>query len=93
MRSISRQQSEANISHTLDFPLPNMVRPVQPCTMKHQMLLDDPKHWLSRAEEIRALAQHIADKESQRTMLNIAQDYEVLAARAEQRATRSKRGT
>jgi hypothetical protein len=61
--------------------------------MKHQNLLDDPKHWLSRAEEIRALAQQMGDEESQRMMLKIAQDYEVLAMRAEGRATRPKFGT
>jgi hypothetical protein len=61
--------------------------------MKHQNLLDDPKHWLSRAEKIRALAQHMGNEESQRTMLKIAEDYEVLATRAEGRATRPKLGT
>jgi molecular chaperone GrpE (heat shock protein) len=48
-------------------------------------LLNDPKHWRDRAEEIRTLATDIKDPESKRTMLRIAEDYEKLAKRAEQR--------
>jgi hypothetical protein len=54
--------------------------------MKHQNLLDDPKHWLARAKEIRVLAEDMRDQQSKRTMLKIAEDYEILAERAERRA-------
>jgi predicted Rossmann-fold nucleotide-binding protein len=51
-------------------------------------LMDDPKHWRARAEEIRTLAEDMNDLESRRTMLRIADDYEKLAKRAEQRVSR-----
>jgi hypothetical protein len=47
--------------------------------------LEDPEHWLQRAKETRALAEAIADIESKRTMLKIAEEYEKLALRASQR--------
>jgi hypothetical protein len=37
--------------------------------------INDPKHWLDRAKETRALAEPIADPEAKRTMLNV-DDYE-----------------
>ena len=46
----------------------------------------DPKHWLDRAKEARALAEQIDDPEAKRTMIGIADDYERLAKRAEERA-------
>jgi hypothetical protein len=49
-------------------------------------LMDDPKHWIRRAEEIRVLAAKMTDIESKRMLLKIADDYEKVAARAEQRA-------
>ncbi len=48
--------------------------------------INDPKHWLDRAKEARALAEQIADAEAKRTMLGIADDYERLAQRAQERA-------
>jgi hypothetical protein len=48
--------------------------------------INDPKHWLGRAKEARALAEQINDPEARRTMLGIADDYELLAMRAEARA-------
>ena len=48
--------------------------------------INDPKHWLDRAKEARALAEQIDDPEAKRTMLGIADDYERLAKRAEERA-------
>jgi hypothetical protein len=48
--------------------------------------INDPKHWLDRAKETRALAEQIADPEAKRTMLKNADDYERLAQRAEERA-------
>jgi hypothetical protein len=49
--------------------------------------INDPKHWLDRAKEARALAEQIGDPEAKRTMLKNADDYERLAQRAQERAT------
>jgi hypothetical protein len=38
--------------------------------------INDPKHWLDRAKEARALAEQIDDPEAKRTMLKNADDYE-----------------
>ena len=47
---------------------------------------DDPKYWRSRAaEEARAVAVQMKDAHTKAVMLGIAQDYEKLAQRAEQR--------
>jgi hypothetical protein len=48
-------------------------------------LIDDPVHWLNRAEEARVIAEEMRDPESRRIMLNIADDYERLAKRARKR--------
>ena len=48
--------------------------------------INDPKHWLDRAKEARALAEKMDDPEAKRTMLKNADDYERLAQRAEERA-------
>jgi hypothetical protein len=50
--------------------------------------LEDPKHWLQRAEEARAVAEGITDPESKRMMLKIAEDYEKLALRASNRVAK-----
>jgi len=51
--------------------------------------INDPEHWRQRAEEIRTLVDDMKDEISKRMMLRIAQDYERLAQRAEERAKRS----
>jgi hypothetical protein len=38
--------------------------------------INDPKRWLDRAKEARALAEQIDDPEAKRTMLKNADDYE-----------------
>jgi hypothetical protein len=48
--------------------------------------INDPKHWHDRAEEIRKLAEEMTDEHSKQTMLRIAQDYDKLARRAEERS-------
>jgi hypothetical protein len=48
--------------------------------------LNDPKYWRRRAEEVRAVAVQMKDPHTKAIMLGIAQDYEKLAKRAEQRA-------
>jgi hypothetical protein len=48
--------------------------------------INDPKHWRSRAEEARAMAESLTDPEAKQLMLNVAADYEKLAKRAEERS-------
>jgi hypothetical protein len=45
-------------------------------------LFEDPDHWLSRAEEARAIADEMQDRRSRRIMLAIAVGYDGLAERA-----------
>jgi hypothetical protein len=51
-------------------------------------IANDPEHWRKRAEDMRMLAKEIKDPLSKETMLRIADDYERLAKRAKERATR-----
>jgi hypothetical protein len=44
-----------------------------------------PQHWQQRASEMRLLAADVEGQEAQETMLRIAQHYERLAAKAEER--------
>ena len=48
-------------------------------------IIDNPKHWRDRAEKMRALASKIDDPKNKRTMLEIADGYDRLAKRAEER--------
>ncbi len=48
-------------------------------------LLDNPRHWYSRAKEARLLAQRLTDEEACRIMLGVAETYERLAELAQQR--------
>jgi hypothetical protein len=43
---------------------------------------DDPEHWLKLAQDTRATAQFLTDPFSKRTLLLIAQRYELMAERA-----------
>ena len=54
-------------------------------------LWNDPEHWRSRAEEARATADQMRDFDSKRVMLGIAEGYDELAARAENRKQSSAR--
>ena len=47
--------------------------------------INDPEHWLERAEQMRTLADELDDEQVKETMLRIANDYGRLAERAEQR--------
>jgi hypothetical protein len=47
--------------------------------------LDDPQHWLDRAEEIRRKAVRLTDQQARQTLLEIAREYDALAHRALQR--------
>jgi hypothetical protein len=51
---------------------------------------DDPRYWRERAKEVRAHAERLIDPASQRMMLEMANDYEKLAKRAEERQPSSK---
>jgi hypothetical protein len=48
--------------------------------------INDPEHWRARAKQARILAEAINDPTSKEMMLGIANDYERLAERAEERA-------
>jgi hypothetical protein len=48
-------------------------------------LLEDPNHWRQRAQEVRSIAEGLNDPEAKATMQQIADAYELLAKRAEQR--------
>jgi hypothetical protein len=52
--------------------------------------LDDPERWRSRAAEVRALAESMSDAQARRVMHDIAESYEYLARRAEERAAKQK---
>jgi hypothetical protein len=54
--------------------------------------INDAKHWRDRAAEIRVLSDEIKDWEAQRMMLKLANDYDKLADRAEDRAARDMPG-
>ncbi len=46
------------------------------------ILKDTPGYWHGRADEARAIADHMMDPAAKETMLRIARTYETLAARA-----------
>jgi hypothetical protein len=48
--------------------------------------LNDPERWRQRARALRQLAHDTDDPESKRMILNIADEYEKLAKRAEERS-------
>jgi hypothetical protein len=51
--------------------------------MRPGSIIDDPIHWLQRAEEARKIAEQLDDATAQKTMLEIANSYDQLAALAE----------
>jgi hypothetical protein len=54
--------------------------------------INDSKYWRDRAAEMRVLSVEIKDLEAQRMMLKLANDYDKLADRAEDRAARDMPG-
>jgi hypothetical protein len=55
------------------------------------MPVHDPEYWRMRAKEMRALADGLTDAISKQMMLDIANDYDRLAERAEVRAKQRAR--
>jgi hypothetical protein len=53
-------------------------------------ILDRPERWRDRARESRYLANAMPDAESRRMMLDIADSYDRLARRADERARISR---
>jgi hypothetical protein len=53
-----------------------------------KMDVHNAEYWRSRAEEARAVAVQMMDHHTKAVMLQIAQDYEKLAERAEERASK-----
>jgi hypothetical protein len=56
--------------------------------MADPSLYNDPRHWRERGEEMRRIAEGIDDAKSRQIMLKIADEYDKLAARAENRSNR-----
>ena len=50
----------------------------------------NPQHWRARAEEARTVAESLGDLNCKRMMLEVAEDYERLAQRAEEREKRPR---
>ena len=48
--------------------------------------VNDSRHWRDRAAEMRALADWMKDVDATAMMLRLADDYDLLADRADQRA-------
>lgn len=48
--------------------------------------INDPAHWLARAREMRSLAEQTSDPATERSMLDLASEYEKLAERADLRS-------
>jgi len=55
--------------------------------MAYAHIIDDARHWRARADEMRAVAEEMRDPVNRQTALQIADDYDRLAQRAEERSS------
>jgi hypothetical protein len=53
--------------------------------MPTKLPIDDPQYFWSRAEEARTMAEQFDDRKAKRMMIGVAETYEALARRAEER--------
>ena len=53
--------------------------------MMTEALVNDPEHWRDRADEARGIASQMTDANARHTMTGIAEGYDRLAVRAEER--------
>jgi len=56
--------------------------------MAEPSLLTDAKYWRSRGEEMRSLAGGVVDLDTKERLLRIADEYDHLAVRAQERASK-----
>ena len=56
--------------------------------MVHPHIINDARHWRARAEKMRLVAEDMRDPGNRQTALRIADDYDRLARRAEERSSR-----
>jgi len=54
------------------------------------LIHNDPEHWHERAAEARALSEKMSDPEDKKTMLEVAEKYERVAARALERMSANR---
>jgi hypothetical protein len=55
--------------------------------------INNPKHWRARAHEMRTLAALADDLDARASLLTVADEYEKLARRAEQRSSGQRRAS
>jgi hypothetical protein len=82
------RRSGRPFNRDLSRPIPDATTTGTACGVRHVMrraLINDPKHWRSRAEETRAIARDLDDPQAKWAMERIAEEYDRLAERAEER--------
>jgi hypothetical protein len=67
-------------NHTLDGVA--LAQNIGPCEWMSSDYINDPKHWLARAAEMREIAGTMAEDGIKASMLRLANDYDKLAASA-----------
>jgi hypothetical protein len=82
-----RGSADAWQAHAGSCDQPAMVKRYPAATWGDAMplLYNDPEHWRKRAEDARSLARLMSDRVGKETMMEIADKYDRLAARAVER--------